>query len=211
MQALPNHTKWRRRVSVCVCVCVCAHVHVTIESSRGVKTEIYEAKPAQAIISYITTLTYQMTICARGAGCRLRAEHVFIYFGWAFARDWDCSTCAEKKRMPELPAERGGEGRKREKRKASSETKRKMNGKEWRQESKLFISEIRKYWTNNRYWIVSISFSFLPNCISLGPAPSTRLTMSCSVSAYLHLLCRISSNLYSRHRQADRHQPAKEP
>lgn len=29
------------------------------------------------------------------------------------------------------------------------------------------------------------------------------------MSAYLHLLCRISSNLYSRHRQADRHQPTK--
>ena len=29
------------------------------------------------------------------------------------------------------------------------------------------------------------------------------------MSAYLHLLCRISSNLYSRHRQADRRQPAK--
>ncbi len=179
---------------------------------------------------------------------------------WTFGRDWDCSRFAKKKRMPKLPAERGGERRKGET-KGSSETK--MNGKnEWMIEPWLFTYVI--YTVNCS--IVVIHSSTKDKCSHVANWPQVKLTCtkvethrgwrellslsiclhkykfcvcvsllqlyrgerlnkvqqtnnnaaatptgwrSCSVSAYLHLLCRISSNLYSRHRQADRHQPAK--
>lgn len=60
------------------CACVCDYRKFT-----ECKTEIYEAKPAESIISYITTLTYQMTICRPNAVrpmCCLRAECVFHIF-----------------------------------------------------------------------------------------------------------------------------------
>lgn len=86
-KATANHTKWRRRACVCVWVCVHPgrvhmHAYVTIESSQSVKQK-YTRRSQQSIISYITTLTYQMTICRPSAVrpmCCLRPECAFIYF-----------------------------------------------------------------------------------------------------------------------------------
>lgn len=119
---------------------------------------------------------------------------------WTFGWDWDCSKFAEKKRMPELPVERGGEGRKSEK-KGNSETKGKMNGKEkWmtrpNEEAKLFTYVRVTLWKINapklyikltyikvephikkrESTIVSINLSFCTNtdstpCTSRGTAP----------------------------------------
>ena len=78
------HQEREEGAQMCVCVCVCVRAHVWLEKFTECKTEIYKAKPAESIISYITTLRYQMTTCGPSAVrpmCRLRAECAFIYFG----------------------------------------------------------------------------------------------------------------------------------
>lgn len=149
---------------------------------------------------------------------------------WTFGRDWERSKFAKKRRMPELPAERGGERIKKEN-KTESETKGEMNDTTaaacctsltlhtaHSPQVKLTCTEEE----SSSHRVYTFNLVHLAWNWTL-PRRSTRSSKqtndnaaaaptgwrSCSVSAYLHLLCRISSNLYSRHRQADRHQPTK--
>lgn len=158
---------------------------------------------------------------------------------WTFGRDWERSKFAKKRRMPELPVERGGERIKKEN-KTESETKGEMNDTTAAayctsltlpraqcthlahspQVKLTCMDEESSYHWVYRFNLPHLSWNWtLPRCSTrsnkqtnnsaAAAAAAATGWRSCSVSAYLHLLCRISSNLYSRHRQADRHQPTK--
>lgn len=106
-----------------------------------------------------------------------------------------------QRQMPLLPVERGGE------RRGGGDLKTKENATTARSDAALmpvsnkvgffFFKKNGVITSNRRSW----------GCRDAKATPAAAGWRSCSVSAYLHLLCRISSNLYSRHRQADRHQP----
>lgn len=78
--------------NVCMCIHACAHTCICdYRKFMRCRTEIYKAKPAESIISYIATLMYQMTVCRPYAVrpmCCLRAECAFIHFGCLWVNIW---------------------------------------------------------------------------------------------------------------------------
>lgn len=103
------------RVCTCMCMCVWDYRKFT-----ECKTEIYMVKPPQSIISYITALTYQIAICRPSAVRPMCCLSVLSYIlGVCWVNIWlglgQFQICKEKKQMPKLPLERGGERRKAEK------------------------------------------------------------------------------------------------
>lgn len=251
-KATANHTKRGRRVCVmCVRVCVCtltSNVLVRLKKVHGVYNRNIRGETAESIISDITTLTYQMTICTSKASELLQVAareawaHACMYF-WVSASEHLVQTGT----VPNL--RRRGE---------CLNSQWKEVGREWRGKTgerqkgrmaarsvwdnggrKLFCtftgSEFKKLATSRadlgligrQKLPPTLEGSLLSPCVCKfcyadlsgvwrknTKSPTTTTTAvtgwrSCSVSAYLHLLCRISSNLYSRHRQADRHQPSK--
>lgn len=133
----PSHCQPHQDREECVHVhqCECTHTHICdYIKFTECKTEIYKAKPAESIISWVTTLTYHMTICRRGAVRPSEGwEYVHIFLGvreWTFVWNWNGSKFANQKQMPELPVERGRERIKRRTR-GNPETKERWMAALW--------------------------------------------------------------------------------